>query len=64
MNMTSVIDKLANLILTDGERVKSINVTTPMMVAPLVKLAEREVSVEQFDYLSVVRSLLRVLQIV
>jgi hypothetical protein len=38
--------------------VKSINVTTPMLVAPLVKLAEREVSVEQFDYLSVVGSLL------
>jgi hypothetical protein len=60
MNMASMIDKLANLILTDEERVKSVNVVTPMLVTPLVKLAEREVSVEQFDYLSVVGSLLHI----
>jgi hypothetical protein len=60
MNMSSMIDKLANLILTNEERVSAINVRTPMIVTPLVKLAEREVSVEQFDYLSVVGSLLHI----
>jgi len=60
MNMTSMIDKLANLILTKEELAKAQSVSTPMLVTPLMKLAEREVSVEQFDYLSVVGSLLHI----
>lgn len=60
LNMASMIDKLANLVLDDCERVKALDVRTPMCVTPLVKLAEREVSQEEFDYLSVVGSLLHI----
>jgi len=60
MNMSSMIDKLASLTLTEEERISAVNVRTPMIVTPLMKLAEREVSAEQFDYLSVVGSLLHI----
>jgi hypothetical protein len=60
MKMDTMIDKLANLVLDDNERVKARSVRTPMLVTPLAKMAEREVPVEQFDYLSVVGSLLHI----
>jgi hypothetical protein len=58
MNMSSMIDKLANLVLTKEERVKSTSIDFPMLPTPLPKLVDREVSVTTFDYLSVVGSLL------
>jgi hypothetical protein len=60
LHMSTMIDKLANLILTEEERVKSSNIHSPMLITPLIKLSQREISVEQFDYLSVVGSLLHI----
>ena len=60
MNMSSMIDKLANLILDDNERRKASSVRTPMLVTPLTKADVRTVPASQFDYLSVVGSLLHI----
>jgi hypothetical protein len=48
VNMSSMIDKLASLILTEEERISAVNVRTPVNATPLMKLAEREVTAE-FD---------------
>lgn len=58
MNMSTMIDKLSNLVLTEQERVKAKGIKTPMIVTPLTKNATREVPASEFDYLSVVGSLL------
>jgi hypothetical protein len=55
-----MVTKLAHGILTKEELVKCSGVDYPMLVTPLVKLTERKISVEQFDYLSVVGSLLHI----
>jgi hypothetical protein len=58
MNMEMAITKLAHGVLTTEELAKSKSVHHPMLVTPLVKLKEREVPKEAFDYLSVVGSLI------
>jgi hypothetical protein len=43
MNMISMVDESVNLILTNKEEMeKARSVSTPMLVTPLMKLAERE----------------------
>jgi hypothetical protein len=42
MNMTSMVDESVDLILTKEEMEKARSVSTPMLVTPLMKLAERE----------------------
>jgi hypothetical protein len=42
MNMISMVDESVNLILTKEEMEKARSVSTPMLVTPLMKLAERE----------------------
>jgi hypothetical protein len=59
-NSELMITKLAQGMLTKEEITKSASVTYPMLVTPLTKLTERIVTVEQFDYLSVVGSLLHI----
>ena len=58
MSMATMIDKLAHHILTEEERRKASKIYYPVLVTPLSKLAVREVSATEFDYLSVVGSLL------
>jgi hypothetical protein len=60
INMEMMITKLCESILTKEELVRSRSIDTPMNVTPLPKLTERIVPKEQFDYLSVVGSLLHV----
>ena len=59
-NAELMITKLAHGVLTKEELAKSAGVTYPMLVTPLLKLSAREVAAEQFDYLSVVGSLLHI----
>lgn len=59
MNMETAITKLALGLLTKEELVKAADVRLPMLPnAKLPKLLIREVPVEDFDYLSVVGSLM------
>ena len=58
IDMAMVIDKLAHGVLTPEELVKSKGVHTPMLLGPLPRLTTREVSKEEFDFLSVLGSLL------
>jgi len=58
LSMETAIKKLAEGLLTEEELVKARGVHYPMLVTPLPKLTERTVPKEQFDYLSVVGSLL------
>jgi hypothetical protein len=60
MNMEMAITKLVGTILTPEEMVKAESVDTPMLEAGLQKQPERTVPKEQFDYLSVVGSLLHI----
>ena len=60
ISMELMIQKLAKGILSEQELAKSKSVTYPMLVTPLPKQAERTVSKEAFDYLSVVGSLLHI----
>jgi hypothetical protein len=60
MNMEMMITKLAQGLLTEQELTRSSSVFTPMLVEPLLKQTERTISKEQFDYLSVVGSLLHI----
>ena len=58
MNMEMAITKLARSILTEEEIVKSRGVHYPMLITPLIKLPERLVPKEKFDFLSVIGSLM------
>ena len=59
MNMEMAIVKFAHGILTPEELVKSADVNFPMLPnSTLLRLKEREVPAESFDYLSVVGSLI------
>jgi hypothetical protein len=60
MSMEVMITKLAHGILTTEELVKSKNVHSPMLVTPLLKQETREIPQSEFDYLSVVGSLLHI----
>ena len=60
MNMEMAITKLAQGILTPEQIAKSSSVRHPMLVTPLSKLEERETSKAEFDYLSVVGSLIHI----
>jgi hypothetical protein len=60
MNMELMITKLAHGILTPEEIAKAKNVRTPMLVTPLLKQQTRDVPQSDFDYLSVVGSLLHI----
>jgi hypothetical protein len=60
MSMEVMITKLAHAILTPEELVKSKRILSPMATTPLMKQATREVSKGEFDYLSVVGSLLHI----
>jgi len=60
LNMEMMIAKLAKGLLTAEELTKSSSVRYPMLVTPLTKLSERGVPKDQFDYLSVVGSLLHI----
>jgi hypothetical protein len=64
INMEMMITKLAKGILTAEELVKGASVRYPMLVTPLKKQPERTVSKEVFDYLSVVGSLLHIVNCV
>ena len=57
-NQELAITKLANGVLTKEEIAKSVSVNHPMIVTPLARQSERTVSASEFDYLSVVGSLL------
>jgi hypothetical protein len=56
VNMEAYIKRLAEGILTKEELERSKSVDTPMLVTPLPKQSTRTVTVEAFDYLSVVGS--------
>jgi len=58
MNMEYAITKLCESVLTHEEMVKSDRIDTPMITTPLKYQTERTVPSTQFDYLSVVGSLL------
>ena len=60
MNSELMVTKLALGILTKEEIAKSSGVHYPMLITPLSKLTERTIPVEQFDYLSVIGSLLHI----
>ena len=60
VNMSMAIDKLAQGILTPEELVKSRGVHYPMLLTPLPRLSVREVFESQFDFLSVLGSLLHI----
>ena len=60
MDMAMAIDKLARGVLTEEELVRSRGVHHPMLLAPLPRLTERLVSVESFDFLSVLGSILHI----
>jgi hypothetical protein len=59
LNMELAITKLCHGILTEHELAKSASVETPMLLAPLLKQTERTVPKSDFDYLSVVGSLVK-----
>jgi hypothetical protein len=58
LDMEMMITKLAQKLLTPEEMVKSRNVHTPMLTTPLEKSETRTVPKSEFDYLSVVGSLM------
>jgi hypothetical protein len=58
MNMENAITKLCESILTKEELTKSDRIDTPMLQTPLLHQKERTVPSNDFDYLSVVGSLL------
>jgi hypothetical protein len=60
LDMSMAIDKLAKGILTPEELVKSKGVHYPMLLSPLPRLSVREVPQSQFDFLSVLGSLLHI----
>ena len=60
LDMSMAIDKLAKGILTPEELVKSKGVHYPMLISPLPRLSVREVPQSQFDFLSVLGSLLHI----
>jgi hypothetical protein len=60
MNMEMAITKLAHGILSTEELVRSSSVRSPMLVTPLLKLTEREIPKDSFDFLSVVGSLIHI----
>ena len=60
LNQEVAIVKLAKLLLTPEELTKAASVHYPMLAQPLPKLQERLVPKEQFDFLSVVGSLLHI----
>jgi hypothetical protein len=60
VTMELAITKLAEGLLTPEELVKAKGVNYPMLKTPLTVQKERTVSVEEFDYLSVVGSLLHI----
>ena len=60
LSMEAAITKLCFSILTKEELAKSETVFTPMLTTPLKKQSERTVSKSTFDYLSVVGSLLHI----
>jgi len=60
MNSELMVTKLALGLLSPEEIVKSSGVHYPMLVTPLLKLSERIIPAETFDYLSVVGSLLHI----
>ena len=64
LNMELAITKLCQGILTEHELAKSASVETPMLLAPLLKQTERTVPKSDFDYLSVVGSLLHIVNCV
>ena len=64
LNMELAITKLCHGILTEHELAKSASVETPMLLAPLLKQTERTVPKSDFDYLSVVGSLLHIVNCV
>lgn len=60
MSMEMMITKLAHGILSPEELAKSHRVKTPMSTTPLLKQETRDVPQSEFDYLSVVGSLLHI----
>jgi len=60
MSMEVMITKLAHSVLTSEEIVRSNKVRTPMLVTPLLKQTTRTVPQADFDYLSIVGSLLHI----
>ena len=60
MSMELPITKLCLSVLSDEELVKSESVDTPMLPTPLRKESSRVVPKSEFDYLSVVGSLLHI----
>ena len=60
MNMELAISKLVQGILTPQELVKAKSVDYPMLTTPLTSQVTRTVSKDEFDYLSVVGSLLHI----
>ena len=60
MNMELAISKLAQGILTPQELEKAKGVDYPMLITPLTSQVARTVPKEDFDYLSVVGSLLHI----
>jgi hypothetical protein len=60
MNMELAISKLVQGILTPQELEKAKNVDYPMLTTPLTSQVTRTVSKDEFDYLSVVGSLLHI----
>jgi len=60
LDMSMAIDKLAKGILTPEEMVKSKGIHYPMLLSPLPRLSVREVPQSQFDFLSVLGSLLHI----
>ena len=60
ISMEMMIRKLAEGLLTEEELARSKSVRTPMLKTPLLKDAECTMSKDEFDYLSVVGSLLHI----
>ena len=60
ISMEMMIRKLAEGLLTEEELARSKSVRTPMLKTPLLKETECTVSKDEFDYLSVVGSLLHI----
>jgi len=60
MNMEMAITKLAGAVLSPEEKRKAEGVDTPMVACGLQKQSSRTVPKEEFDYLSVVGSLLHI----
>ena len=60
LNMELAITKLAGCLLTQKEQVKCQFVDSPMLACGLRKQTERTVAKEEFDYLSMVGSLMHI----